>query len=1257
MLADTPQSPRGLEVQGSAAASLSHDFGHACFIQRYVTAPRGLSCIHSALRETNVNNAGFLHCRLLFSSKMTRPSSLKRSIDVTDQQGSVKRLKSLKSLKPESYQESKQNKKKYSTRHITWDEQKRLGGDFAQVGEGCWPVLKILQESVKGRTKRYLVAWNPHPETGEEFEPVWLPHTDVSDHLITIWKQEKQKNFPSTPHQQEKHAARVARNRRVLPSSSDTPAENTDQQSDAAHSPPSLLSGSSASGLEISESQDPGAESPRVNIPPLPADKHEYETISSSQFSPSTANFFDQSSPEVHFNLPSTQKTVSSPIVSPSSPQPVSHPATAIVINGTQTPQSKVSESSPHTSSTKSKATSKLSKFVVSIEEDVQPTPDSPSQSHQFLTQLPNAQSSDNPSESPTQSPKSAQQAIRLSSPFQGTISIRDSSSPAATPQSPGRYSPHQRAVSVESLHKQATPVPEDTGLISVSPNRASPFVLPNIPAQIAETQSSVTDHFGKVFIAPSKINMASSGIDIAPLEPTGSPLFTTSRTNTFDLPHDSNALTLTIHESIEDEPQSSADNSQLLNSKANSSQESLNNEREVETVDGIMIPVRPILGPNEFAIPLPAEGKVKSQYDEIIKLQKKAVIRFISRTGSPGTSDISNKKTIERNAMQDLLQQLNNTVTHTDLGLPMHTQYSLDPAANAAYAEYAGTKFEILGYLVDSLKSKDCSIAVFAQSGSLQDLIEEYLAMKQVLVRRHDRVEASSGRESNQGLSIDLLTTQSSKVVPLERKPLFIIAFDITFTSSDLQVRSLREMHGDDLAIIHLLVTNSSEHVEKCVPDTLTSNIRLKVVVRTTYLASRNLGGDITYVPEESDQPTDGRAMDMLEFQRAVRKSPARRLFLIADVIAPLAISGELAANWPLASMPELKLNELETPPKVSRGASRTPQPRITRQSTPVSRAATPVSKRRLLEIDGENGHKRQRLTPVRDLGPESGMLSSSSDDVLEARKRISTLASELASVKHALTVVEQNEAIAQAKAEEWEGSHAGLMHRFEKERLKSREFQRENKKLNSIITNYQERDEGLRNEKTTLRQQLTDIRGELLQARKDLTSAGGDVAELENARQEARDLTSKLQALEKTMKSLKEDFEFTKDQYQTTSKVAMDRTTEVKELEDQVEKLKVAADDNKRSLKAMNYQASLTMAMNKAEQFRLEVKNREALIRKMQDENTALKTRRGVQTRGSSIQPASSPGPRSRQASPAATHLMPPSGSRTSVLRREVG
>lgn len=1173
---------------------------------------------------------------------MTRRLSRKRSIEATDQQGPVKRPKSQES---ETFQKYKPAPK-YSTRHIPWEEQRRLGGEFAEAGKNCWPVLKILEEGLKGRGKRYLVAWRPHPETGEEFEPIWRSPSDVGDDLIASWEQEKNKRITEATHQKEKSAAPPARNRRVLPDSSDATTEIVDQQSDAAPSPPSLLSGSSVSGLEISETQEfVGTESPRVNIPPLPNDKHDYETIGSSQFSPST-NLFGGPSSEGHFGIATSHKTSTSSITPATSFPPASLEVSSSKPLLAHTSQPEASESSPHISS---KRRSKLSRFVLSSQEDTETDNLSSSQSVRFAAQLPPAEGLLTSPKSPIQSRSSQGRHPRLPSPFPDAPTVHDSSSLPISRHIRRQFPVPQPVKNLGLQKRPKTRLELRTGSNS-SPGEKSPGIESSI--LVLSHLRNIPDHTPGDL---GNIIMASSDVNVAPVESAENGLFTQPNSDAFHLVHDAHPMNLTIHESIEDEPQSSADNSQLMNSKANSSQESLSNEREVETIDGIMIPVRPLFGPSEFAISLPAEGKVKSQYDEVIKLQKKAILRFISRTGSPGASDISNKKTVERNTMQDMLQQLNNTVTHTDLGLPMHTQYSLNSEVNAAYAEYAGTKFELLGYLVDNLKNKDCTLVLFAQGGPLQDLLEEYLTIKRVPVRRHDRPGPSQSTDSVQGVVVDLLATQSSKIVSLQQKPLFVIAFDVTFTVSDPQVKSLQEAYGEDLPIVHFLVTNSSEHVERCVPDTLTSNTRLKVVVRTTYLASRNLGGDITYVPEESDQPADGQAMDMSEFQRAVRKSPARRLLLIADVIATHAISGDLATDWPLGSMPELKLSELETPAKTSRAVSRTPQPRTARNSTPISRAATPVGKKRLLEMGADNDSKRQCLTPVRDLGPELGSVSTGTDEASETRKRMSALVSELASTKTALAVAERKQEASEAKAEEWQRSHADVMRLFEKERLKARELQKETKKLNVTVSNYKERDNALRNEKTALRQQLADTKAELLQARKDLISEGGDIAELENAREEIRVLTSKIQSLEKSVQSTKADFEFTRNQYQDASRLAMDRTAEVRGLEDQVEKLKIAADDNKRSLKAMNYQASLTMAMSRAEQFRLEVKNREALIKKLQEENVALKNRRGVQTRGSSIQPASSPGPRSRQASPAPTHLMPPSGSRTSFLRHE--
>ena len=63
---------------------------------------------------------------------------------------------------------------KYSHRQIPWEEQKRLGPRFKEAGKGNWPAHAIIQERKIGNKIEYLVEWEQHPETGEEFEPTWV---------------------------------------------------------------------------------------------------------------------------------------------------------------------------------------------------------------------------------------------------------------------------------------------------------------------------------------------------------------------------------------------------------------------------------------------------------------------------------------------------------------------------------------------------------------------------------------------------------------------------------------------------------------------------------------------------------------------------------------------------------------------------------------------------------------------------------------------------------------------------------------------------------------------------------------------------------------------------------------------------------------------------------------------------------------------------------------------------------------------------
>ncbi len=65
---------------------------------------------------------------------------------------------------------------KYCDRFITWEEQKQLGPEFVDVGEGFWPIGNILKERTNRGKTEYLIEWKALP-SGERFRPEWVWYT------------------------------------------------------------------------------------------------------------------------------------------------------------------------------------------------------------------------------------------------------------------------------------------------------------------------------------------------------------------------------------------------------------------------------------------------------------------------------------------------------------------------------------------------------------------------------------------------------------------------------------------------------------------------------------------------------------------------------------------------------------------------------------------------------------------------------------------------------------------------------------------------------------------------------------------------------------------------------------------------------------------------------------------------------------------------------------------------------------------------
>ena len=179
-------------------------------------------------------------------------------------------------------------------------------------------------------------------------------------------------------------------------------------------------------------------------------------------------------------------------------------------------------------------------------------------------------------------------------------------------------------------------------------------------------------------------------------------------------------------------------------------------------------------------------------------------------------------------------------------------------------------------------------------------------------------------------------------------------------------------------------------------------------------------------------------------------------------------------------------------------------------------------------------------------------------------------------------------------------------------------------------------------------------ELQKEFAAVREEIKAGGGDAAALETAREAARTLLAKNTMLGKSLENTRKDFEFTRSQYQNASNKASELAAQVNELEEENAVLGKQASDEKRRLKELNFEVSTARHLAKINQLELEVTSRDKVLRKVEEENRQLKRNRGVQTRGSSVQPPGSPAldghggrTRSRQGSPAPGTFAPNRGS----------
>lgn len=298
-----------------------------------------------------------------------------------------------------------------------------------------------------------------------------------------------------------------------------------------------------------------------------------------------------------------------------------------------------------------------------------------------------------------------------------------------------------------------------------------------------------------------------------------------------------------------------------------------------------------------------------------------------------------------EAEQMRQLINRLNDTTTHLDLGLDgPATQYTENSVNEATWTYYASSKFAFLYHLIESLRYRDCSIAIVAKEGLTLDLLEKYMRANHVNYRRPPGFDVASTNQTEGSMGqirVDLMASGSDLEGMMIRRPALIMAFDTSFDAQDTQVRRIRERfgtHGSLIPIIYPMIINSAEHVDICIPKSIPSPQRFQMVVQTTFRARDSLGGDPVIItsPPLSDSPG---SMNLNAFV-ALKKSLGKRFNLIAEAVARAAVSEDFESNW-VYPPTALELEPLSDP---SSGLN------TARSISPKSRAGTPSLQKRLL-------------------------------------------------------------------------------------------------------------------------------------------------------------------------------------------------------------------------------------------------------------------------------------------------------------------
>ncbi|EED17923.1 conserved hypothetical protein [Talaromyces stipitatus ATCC 10500] len=604
-------------------------------------------------------------------------------------------------------------------------------------------------------------------------------------------------------------------------------------------------------------------------------------------------------------------------------------------------------------------------------------------------------------------------------------------------------------------------------------------------------------------------------------------------------------------------------------------------------------------LGPSEFAVTMPMDSVGKDNYERALAEHSESVKLLLSGFKSgDGTVPSQSEQAQVISDIRHLIEKLDNVAIHTDLNIAEHVKQSKwDSHKEASWAEYTSSKFLFLGHLIEIAGAQDLHILFMVGKKETAELVERYFQGKGFAPVRpraemHGHVELSL---VNGSLSVGILSTEHDGTVETYRPPAVIIALDSSFNTSSPVVEHLRTTYtrnGNLLPVVHLMIANSSEHIQRCLPD-LPEPQRLRLLVHIVKSLVDVLG-------------------DLQDDALGVQDD--------AEEIFTCLMSEDFNVSWNLPPIEPLHIlvsNDLQTQEPLGAQA---PDPMTTGSS---------VNKRIFDTLDAvAPDSKRQRLHLSQDLTQTTTQSTAPPSQTLDLTAKLQALEARLVEMKtdHAAEVDRLQETITdyETRSKERIKGWEDLQHRYETRNKELHQLRRERDGLTVDKAKLEQKVVKQQEEITKLKDERTQLKHDLESARKDLKAEGGLSGELETLRQKIRELTDDHTKLTKTLEYEKKQAEYAREQYQNASSRAAELANEKQALQSQQMILQSQVDAEAVKLKELKLQNGEAKHLARVKELEQTLESRESLLRKKEEELRTIRNNRPA-TRATSTQPRS--------------------------------